>query len=265
MIKLTRSFFQESHGFSLLEMSLVLAIMGTVTGLSLPLLIEHQEQKKIRTTQERLNHIKIATGIYVARYKHLPCPASTAKSGTPRTCQSSNMSSGMGYVPFKTLGLSEKMAVDGYGHPVRYAIDTNATKDSAYKSDNPPSTLHIESMDGVNLLDPNKARLALVLFSEGTAFSQPQSVAEQHNTALTLHFIDAPFSQRKEAPFRHIVSWSTYSHLIVIHGKGILPQENFSTGSPMMPSSTPSQESPVSAPASLPNNISAFDNNNPGF
>lgn len=207
--------------FSLIEMSLVLAIMGTLAGLSLPLLLEYKSTQKRQHSKENIDLVLSALGTYGAIHHRLPCPASkTSRGKAAITCTSSPLLA-IGSIPYKTLGLSEAASKDGFGHPLRYAIDSQLSLHTDFYNNDSMATLVVTDHQRQNVLDLSnkKDRVALIVLSEGEAFQSAKGVFELENTAPTLTFIDAPYSSNKEAPFRHIIRWSTRNNLLTYYGK----------------------------------------------
>lgn len=209
------------QAFSLIEMSLVLAIMGTIAGLSLPMLLEYKGTQKRQHSTKNIDLVLSATGTFAATHQVLPCPASKTSKGEPVLCTSNNMSLANGYVPYKALGLREAASKDGFGNPLRYSINPNLSVHSTFYDNESQAPLKISDKEGKNVLnlENNKDKLAILVLSEGDAFQSPQSSFERENTGESLSFIDAPYSSNKENPFRHIVRWSTRNNLLTYYGK----------------------------------------------
>ncbi|HBN21917.1 MAG TPA: hypothetical protein DD412_01605 [Holosporales bacterium] len=76
----------KAQAFSLIEMSLVLAIMGTIAGLSLPMLLEYKSTQKRQHSTKNIDLVLSATGTFAATHQVLPCPASKTSQGEPVAC-----------------------------------------------------------------------------------------------------------------------------------------------------------------------------------
>jgi len=122
-------------GFSLLETALALAVMGLVAAGLVALLQQFRNRQQVqltRTNQERILH---ALGHYIARHGRLPCPAdpgfaltgSMLSGEAMRGCHASPKRI-QGYVPFKTLGLPRKVALNGHGVPLTYVVNPVLTR-----------------------------------------------------------------------------------------------------------------------------------------
>ncbi len=133
---------QFRRGFSLLEMSIVLLIVGVVMGGGMFMLAESVNQKQFNITKEKLAVLQQTLLDYRRAFNRLPCPAdSTAGidaaafgrevTFAPGICidpgipvdaiySVGNLFSGM--IPTKTLGLPDDYAFDGWGRRMTYAV-----------------------------------------------------------------------------------------------------------------------------------------------
>jgi len=113
-------------GFSLVELSVVLVIMGVLLGLSLPLLSsQSQRAANVRTDAHRAR-LEEAIKSYWAHTNTLPCPSPPQAQGiSPKSCGGGNA---VGVIPYKTLGIPEKTAKDGHRRYFTYAVESKLTK-----------------------------------------------------------------------------------------------------------------------------------------
>lgn len=134
-------------GFSLLEMTIVLAVLAVVLAGALPFLTETTKSKDADTTLERLNAIEEALLVhYITQGLLLPCPAipgvdiSDPTFGEPvpeAFCGNSNLIDGVaptswgeivgGSVPVRVLDLPDEYAFDGWGRRFTYYIDNSVS------------------------------------------------------------------------------------------------------------------------------------------
>ena len=138
------------HGFSLIQMSLVLAVSSIALAAALPSKESSLEQMK--KTHEIMAKIEQASTGFMAAYGRRPCPAdgqyavNSANFGleaeTPGTCTGGTPAApfgpdaGTGYVvggtvPTKTLGLPDDYAFDAFGRRITYVVDKRATLKSS--------------------------------------------------------------------------------------------------------------------------------------
>ena len=130
------------RGFSLLEMSVVLLIVGSMTGGMLVMANKKVEQNKYDITQDHLQLIDQTLTAYATRGHILPCPASSdaalnsATFGVADNCAAAAPAlSGIiaddagtadevwiGVVPTRALDLPDSVMFDGWGNRIRYAV-----------------------------------------------------------------------------------------------------------------------------------------------
>ena len=121
------------HGFSLLELAIVLLIVGLLLGGLIMPLGSRMDQQRIETSRQQLEQIREALTGYALANDALPCPATPASSG-----QASATATGCtrqhGFVPAATLGLpgsrnEDQLLLDAWGNPLRYSV-SNSDADS---------------------------------------------------------------------------------------------------------------------------------------
>jgi len=61
-----------------------------------------------------------ALAAYVLAHQRLPCPATNTSGDAAAICTVAG--SNIGFIPFRSLGISEKLAKDGHHHWITYAI-----------------------------------------------------------------------------------------------------------------------------------------------
>jgi prepilin-type N-terminal cleavage/methylation domain-containing protein len=162
-------------GFSLLELAIVLVILGLIGGLSLPLLTAQINRAAILKTRAHQDYAFSAIAAYVEKNKKFPCPAEPHISGAGYgvaqvQCRGQKAK---GILPFKTLGVSEIYAKDGFKRLMTYAVDPEFTKkDTALQNEKGGFiTVNKESNDSVISSpltgDRNPNCIAVVLISHG--------------------------------------------------------------------------------------------------
>ena len=146
------------HGFTLVEIAVVLLIVALLLGGLVPTLSGQIEQRRARETSKQLDEIKEALIGYAIINGRLPCPASSTSNGVEDPVGGGNCIHFYdGYVPAATLGLSgadsSGFAVDSWGNRIRYAV-TSWTSTSPAVS-NVFTTSSGMSMVGISNLSPN--------------------------------------------------------------------------------------------------------------
>jgi len=166
-----------SHGFSLIEMAVVLFIVALLLGGLLPTVSSQIEQQRTNETRKQLDEIQQALLGYAITYGRLPCPASDTSEGVEKfeATTPGNATNGLcldflnGYVPAATLGFTtgvdqqgkKGFALDGWGNRIRYAV-TDANTKAFTKTDGMKTT-------GISDLTPNLLICASVTGSNASS------------------------------------------------------------------------------------------------
>lgn len=164
-------------GFSLIEMAIVLMILGIVGGMSLHLVSAQFHRTAHLKTRDNQDYALTAIAAFVEKHRRFPCPADPKSTGLEyglepkeRKCPAAKAE---GILPFRTLGISEIFAKDGFKRWMTYVIDSNlADRDNENYMDTVVGkqiTLHNEQAQPV-VVD-HSSRLpnfvALLLISHG--------------------------------------------------------------------------------------------------
>lgn len=223
---------RETNGFSLIEMAIVLAIMGIVAGLSIPALTHFQQLEREKTTKKHQEMILHALGTFGAREGFIPSAAPNSSDGISKQGQR------IGYVPYRKLGLPSAVTLDGWGHPIRYAVDSSVIFVGA-EGDRPickaDQNFNLRLIDDQGNDKRGNGILAVVLVSEGPAFGNPRSPQEKANcTGETFYALS--YKDIQNAPFRHLVTFATTNNLMAYYGgypcQKAPPQITFSNATP---------------------------------
>lgn len=160
-------------GFTLLELSIVLVIMGVLLGGGIQVLSVHKQVQGQRETQLLLEQVREALIGYAAMNGRLPRPAQSASNGQERTAACANDADCTGFVPWLTLGVSK---VDAWGKLLRYSVSPGYAGGSDgvtlipfTTSSPPPETKTIKEADPTNLanLASLSTTIPAVIFSQG--------------------------------------------------------------------------------------------------
>lgn len=120
---------KKSHGFTLIEMAIVLVIVMSILTLGLGALSSVMTSSAISETKARQTYIKDALIAYFGANKRLPCPDipnnTNGTAGSYGVTGNEDRAAGacagqFGVVPFATLGLSRDVAEDGGGGFISY-------------------------------------------------------------------------------------------------------------------------------------------------
>ena len=234
-----------TSGFSLLEIAIALGIIGVIGGMSLPMINSLYRHKKDHQTEQNLNQVTQALAAYVLVQKHLPYPANP--QADPDQAGLSEDGRVIGLVPYRTLGLSESVAKNGYRYwltyaapleltnkSIRHLITTNEGEESSStfcEIKHPIAFLNVINEDGrpVLSIENENDLIAFVLVSHGSkgegAFDKQGSRRPTLgrdkiiNATDDLNFIDRPISLSKEAFFDDTVRWVTRNNLMAIYAQ----------------------------------------------
>jgi len=119
------------RGFTLIEIVVVLFILGVVITMAAGITRALTASQKLSVTTTRMAAIDIAIVQFVMQQKRLPCPADGTllsadnKAGleTARTLGAGcTTNEAGGVVPWRSLGLSEPDATDGWNHRLTYRV-----------------------------------------------------------------------------------------------------------------------------------------------
>lgn len=167
-----------SRGFSLIELSIVLAVIGIMLALALPLGTAQMNVKKYGSTADKLDVIQDALNLHAKLNGGLPCPASktslpdtvdfgmatdctaAAAPGTLETGSSPSLVR-VGAVPARTLNLPERMMFDAWGRRFTYAV-TRAAVGSSLSA----GVITVVDANGNGITTPPSSA-AYVVFSSG--------------------------------------------------------------------------------------------------
>ncbi len=140
---------KQSSGFTLIELSVVLALIGVILYGSITLLTVGIQTSQVNSTIATMDAIEKALLNYRVAFGRIPCPsdltatASSANYGreaaNPGTCTGGSPAANFiaasgtaeGGVPIRALRLPDSYMYDGWGHKLRYAVNTNYTVTSS--------------------------------------------------------------------------------------------------------------------------------------
>lgn len=243
--------YRRDEGVSLLETAIFLIVLGITLGVGYPTFQKFLIWRQREVTRERQEHIVASVASYVLQHGYVPSSADpNAQEGffgvsKPYTYGEDRK----GLVPFKTLGLPEYYAKDGYGRYMTY-VGRGIVKETGHLMALPTSLVDfcstsleegfsIETMDGYrygvrtkeSFLDP----VVLILISHGPngygAYqgelgqrapdrqATPSGPVEHHNADATVHFKTAPYSTEEFTYCDDQILWITRDNLMALYAK----------------------------------------------
>lgn len=138
------------HGFTFIEMAIVVGVVGIVSAGALIGIPQYIHNKQTQITRSRMDLALNALSVYSQRHLRLPCPADTLDVTNPSdaTVVGRGTERNQGYcyqnadtrtlygstegvLPWKTLGLSERDVVDGWGRYITYKPAPHLTVQTA--------------------------------------------------------------------------------------------------------------------------------------
>ncbi|MGL4825044.1 MAG: hypothetical protein ACRC4G_02465 [Alphaproteobacteria bacterium] len=116
--------FRKQEGFSLLEIALGLMLLGMLGGVFLPFLMNQQQLRKSQLTLQHQERIIHSLALYANLHGRLPCPANPSAKGKERGVAPAYcvIKTAVGIVPYRSLGLPEHFAKDGYLNEFTYGV-----------------------------------------------------------------------------------------------------------------------------------------------
>lgn len=138
--------------FSLLELTIVLVIIASVTAGGIAFGVQQIETSRRVQTENKMTEIDAALMAFRAAYGRLPCPADAALANTSAnhgveaanagTCTGGAPAATFGpvsgtvagVVPVRTLGLPDEFMLDGWGRRIGYAVPPTLTGSGSFAS-----------------------------------------------------------------------------------------------------------------------------------
>ncbi len=120
---------RNQRGFSLVELSIVILVMGLLLGgLMMPLSMQ-RENARLRDGTDQLKSILSAIEGHALVNGYLPCPATPASAGAAAP-SGSGCTEQHGFVPATTLDLNgqrndDNLLLDPWGSPFRYSVSSS--------------------------------------------------------------------------------------------------------------------------------------------
>ena len=180
--------------YSIIEMTIVLAVIAMILPLILDILKYKLETNKHYLTEEKLEYIAKAIDAFVMQNERIPCPAETKdydpnmpsagfESITGSICSTSISTSNslqliVGGIPTKSLNIDDSYALDAFGRRFTYAIVPGCSYSS---SENPTYGFGITSATGCASSSDYSLKIR--------AFSDINSISDSYITENAIYVI----------------------------------------------------------------------------
>ncbi len=124
-----QSHWRRQKGFTLVELSIVILVMGLLLGGLLMPLSKQRENAKLRDGLEMLEAARASIEGFALTNGYLPCPATPASAGVSAAVAGA-CSVQHGFVPATTLDLNgqrndDNLLLDPWGAPLRYSVSNS--------------------------------------------------------------------------------------------------------------------------------------------
>jgi prepilin-type N-terminal cleavage/methylation domain-containing protein len=137
----------KKRGFSLAELSIVIAIISVVMGSAISVVVTQDDNLRLSQTEKKIERIQEALVAFLVLNHRLPCPADASLAlehanfgaALPELVADANVDSCtsathtyttenlyFGMVPVTTLGISNAYAIDGWDRRFMYVVDRKA-------------------------------------------------------------------------------------------------------------------------------------------
>ncbi|WEF34800.1 prepilin-type N-terminal cleavage/methylation domain-containing protein [Pseudoduganella chitinolytica] len=139
-----------AHGFTLVEVAIVLVVVGLLIGGLITPLSSQLEQRRVADTRRAMEEARDALTGFALRNGYLPCPAISAANGLEdRSGERCGNERRIGFLPWATLGVSK---LDSWGHLFVYSVSADFADSGAPFRLNTPRDITVATRDTAGAL-----------------------------------------------------------------------------------------------------------------
>jgi prepilin-type N-terminal cleavage/methylation domain-containing protein len=152
---------KRQQGFSLIELSIALTIIGVIVAGGLSLSTSMVDRQAYVETNNQMDEVETAIAAYVAINGHIPCPSDPALAinaagfGTETDCSIAAVGGvidagavRIGGLPVRELGLRDRFSADDYGNRYTYAVTEIHTTSAGFADNTPAGDGAVTIQDG---------------------------------------------------------------------------------------------------------------------
>ncbi len=199
------------RGFSLIEISIVLIIVGLLLGgLMAPLGTQIESSRRNETKQQIAQSIEAVYGYSLANGR-LPCPDTTNDGAENRT--GNNCTAVSGNLPWATLAMNVQ---DSWGQPLLYRVSNNFADlvDGTGCAATPAANISFSlcSVGDIQVRDSAGGTFVAInvpalVISRGKNWAVAPAADEAENSNNDVNFVKKNYSSAAGAEFDDMVSW----------------------------------------------------------
>lgn len=211
------------HGFSLVELAVVLVILGFVIGALLLPLQAQREQLFRSQTESQLEIARRALLGFAQTNGRLPCPAIDASAGLEDPVVGGDCTSQLGFLPAATLGIQptdeDGFAIDGWNNRIMYAVaqdDADASGTADFTTGNDMNLVGLSALDPELVVCPLAStcpatylidNAVAVIYSLGPTGFQASSGPDEDENPMVPGTKTEFVSHGPTPTFDHLVVW----------------------------------------------------------
>ena len=126
---MSKGYYNQQSGFTLIEIAVVLVIIGVLIGGFIGTFTDRIETTRRENTRQQLEDVRTAILGYASAEGRLPCPTRAIDGGVAQPVNGGVCTQKHGFVPGSTIGLSgtynsDNLLIDSWGNPIRYSVTT---------------------------------------------------------------------------------------------------------------------------------------------